>query len=83
VFTRLPTLQLALNTVALFINSLIYNLPEPGANSGRPQWLHGLKHEPSSPARTRRSWVRIPLKAWMSVCVYSVFVLSCVQVAAL
>jgi hypothetical protein len=30
------------------------------------------------------SWVRIPLKAWMSVwCVYSVFVLFCVQVKAL
>jgi hypothetical protein len=26
---------------------------------------------------------RMPLEAWMSVCVYSVFVLSCVQVAAL
>jgi hypothetical protein len=29
------------------------------------------------------SWVRIPLEAWISVCVYSVFVGSCVQVAAL
>jgi hypothetical protein len=28
---------------------------------------------PSSPARTLGSWVRIPLKAWMFVCVYSVF----------
>jgi hypothetical protein len=27
-------------------------------------------------ARTLGSWVRIPLKAWMSVCVYSVFVLG-------
>jgi hypothetical protein len=25
-------------------------------------------------ARRLESWVRIPLKAWMSVCVYSVFV---------
>jgi hypothetical protein len=32
----------------------------------------------SSLARTLRSWVRISLKAWMSVYVYSVFVLSCV-----
>jgi hypothetical protein len=34
--------------------------------------------ELSSPAQTLGSWVRIPLEAWMSVCVYSVFVLSCV-----
>jgi hypothetical protein len=45
--------------------------------------VRGLRHEPSSPARTLRSLVRIPLLAWMSVCVYSVFVPSCVQVAAL
>jgi hypothetical protein len=37
-----------------------------------------LRHELSSLARTLGPWVRIPLKAWMSVCVYSVFVLSCV-----
>jgi hypothetical protein len=30
----------------------------------------------SSPARTLGSWVRIPLKVWMSVCVYSAFVLG-------
>jgi hypothetical protein len=34
----------------------------------------GLRHELSSPARTLGSWVRIPLKSWMFVCVYSVFV---------
>jgi hypothetical protein len=34
-------------------------------------------------ARTLGSCVRIPLKAWMFVCVYSVFVLSCVEVAAM
>jgi hypothetical protein len=44
----------------------------------RSQWPRGLSHELSSLARTLGSWVRIPLKAWMSVCVYSVFVLSCV-----
>jgi hypothetical protein len=37
----------------------------------------------SSLARTLRSWVRIPLKAWMFVCVYSAFMLSCVHIAAL
>jgi hypothetical protein len=31
-----------------------------------------------SPARKLGSWVRILLKAWMCVCDYSVFVLSCV-----
>jgi hypothetical protein len=38
------------------------------------QWPHGRK---------LGSWARIPLEAWMSVCVYPVFVLSCLQVAAL
>jgi hypothetical protein len=42
---------------------------------GRSQWPRGLRHEPSSPARKLGSWIRIQLKAWMSVCVYSVFVL--------
>jgi hypothetical protein len=42
----------------------------------RSQWPRGLRHEPSSPAQTLGSWVRIPLEAWISVCVYSVFVLS-------
>jgi hypothetical protein len=40
----------------------------------RSEWPRG---------QTLGSWVRIPLKAWMSVYVYFVFVLSCVQVAAL
>jgi hypothetical protein len=35
-------------------------------------------------ARTLGSWVRIPLKAWMSIVrVYSMFVLFCMKVAAL
>jgi hypothetical protein len=38
----------------------------------RSQWPRGLRHEL---ARTLGSWVWNPLKAWMSVCVYSVFVL--------
>jgi hypothetical protein len=38
----------------------------------RSQWARGLRHEPSSPARTLGSWVRITIEAWMSVCVYSV-----------
>jgi hypothetical protein len=35
-------------------------------------WPHGLRHELSSPARKLGSWVRIPLEAWISLCVYSV-----------
>jgi hypothetical protein len=46
----------------------------------RSQWLRVLRHELSSPARTLGSWVRAPLQAWMFVCVYSVFVLSCEHV---
>jgi hypothetical protein len=49
----------------------------------RSQWARGLRHELSSLAQTLGSWLRFPLKSWMSMCVYSVFVLFCVQVAAL
>jgi hypothetical protein len=42
----------------------------------RSQWPRGLRHEPSSLARTLGSCVRIPLKVRMSICVYSVFVLG-------
>jgi hypothetical protein len=44
----------------------------------RSQWPRGLRHDMSPSAQTLESWVRILLKAWMFVCVYSVFVLSCV-----
>jgi hypothetical protein len=46
--------------------------------SCRSQWPRGLRHELSSLSRMLGSWVRIPLKAWMSVCVYSMFMLFCV-----
>jgi hypothetical protein len=46
----------------------------------RSEWPRGLTHELSSPAPTLGSWVRIRLEAWMSVCVYSVFVSSCVGI---
>jgi hypothetical protein len=42
----------------------------------RSQWPRGVRHELSSFARTLGLWLRIPLQAWMSVCVYSVFVLG-------
>jgi hypothetical protein len=43
----------------------------------------GQRHELYSTAQTLGLWVRIPLEAWMDVCVHFVFVLSCVHVAAL
>jgi hypothetical protein len=43
---------------------------------GRLQWPRGLRHEMSSLARTLGEWVRIPLKARMSICVCSGFVLG-------
>jgi hypothetical protein len=42
---------------------------------GRSQWPRGLRHELSSPAPTLRSWVRIPLEAWMFVCGLCAFIL--------
>jgi hypothetical protein len=42
--------------------------------TSRSQWPRGFRHEIFSLSRILESWVRIPLKAWMSVCVYSVFV---------
>jgi hypothetical protein len=36
--------------------------------------VSALMHEHSSPAQTMGSWVGNPLESWMSVCVYSVFV---------
>jgi hypothetical protein len=42
------------------------------------QWPRDLRHQLSFPAQTLGSWVRIPIEAWMSVYVYSFFVLSCV-----
>jgi hypothetical protein len=45
---------------------------------GRSQWPRCLVHEMFSLALTLGSLVRIPLKAWLSVCIYCMFVLSCV-----
>jgi hypothetical protein len=60
-----------------------WNFITVNCKSRRSQWPRGLRHWLSSPARTLGPWIRIPFEAWMSVCIYSVFMLSCVQVAAL
>jgi hypothetical protein len=49
--------------------SLNYSLLNKNSVTSWSQWPRGLRHELSSPARTPGSWVRIPLEAWMSVCV--------------
>jgi hypothetical protein len=42
-------------------------------------WPRGLRHELSSLARTLRSWVRIPFKAWMSL-LYAFILCLCFSV---
>jgi hypothetical protein len=65
------------------IHVLWFSLSSSIRFSSRSQWPRGLRHELCSLARSLGSWVRIPLKAWMSVCFYSVFVLFRVQIQAL
>jgi hypothetical protein len=43
----------------------------------RSQWPRDLMHELSSLARTLRSWVRNPLKTWMSVLCTFILCLCC------
>jgi hypothetical protein len=50
----------------------------PVVTGSRSQWPSSLRYELSSLAPTLGSWVQIPFKAFMFVCVSSVFVLSCV-----
>jgi hypothetical protein len=64
--------------VGVLIHVLINYLLNCNLLIRRSQWPRGLRHEMSSPAPTLGSWVRIPLRAWMFACLYSVFVLSCV-----
>jgi hypothetical protein len=42
----------------------------------RSEWPRGLRHELSSPARMLGSCVRIPLKAWIFVCLFCVCISS-------
>jgi hypothetical protein len=67
------------DTIAACQDSLfvLFNINWWRIFSSRPQWPRRLRHELSSCAQTLGSWIRIPLKTWMSVCVYSVFVLFC------
>jgi hypothetical protein len=37
--------------------------------NSQSQWPRGIRHEMTSLARTVELWDRIPLKAWMFVCV--------------
>jgi hypothetical protein len=46
-----------------------------GNHPCQSQWPRCLRHELSSPTQTLESWVPIPLKSWISACVYSVLVL--------
>jgi hypothetical protein len=39
----------------------------PNDTCSQSQWSRGLRHELFSLARMLGSWIRIPLKAWMSV----------------
>jgi hypothetical protein len=48
----------------------------------RSQWPRGLRHELSSPPPTLISWVRIPLEAWMFMCVLCAFILCLPRVEA-
>jgi hypothetical protein len=78
--------------IVLFDNTGLFSLPSeilraslnepdkinmPMSPKRRSKWPRDLRHELYSPAQTLGSWVRIPFEAWMSVCVYSVFVLFC------
>jgi hypothetical protein len=49
---------------------------------GRSQWSRGQRLELSSLARTLGSWVRIPLKAWMSGCAFIFYVCVALSVGS-
>jgi hypothetical protein len=64
------------DTLSLWKTSMGYTCPLGIAS--RSQWPRGLGHELSSLARTLGSWVRTPLKAWLSVHLFCVYVVVCV-----
>jgi hypothetical protein len=56
-FHRFPAWLLAIIKNCIYMLHVYY----------RTQWLRGIRHEMYSPARTLGSWVRMSLRAWMSV----------------
>jgi hypothetical protein len=66
------------SVVTHFVTSGNCGIPENMCWKETVSNCYGYRNELSSLARTLGSWVWIPLKTWVSVCVYSVFVLSCV-----
>jgi hypothetical protein len=68
------------STVTCFSKRDVINLSSrfcyTDVTSALSQWPRCLKHEMSSLARTLGLCARTPFKAWMSLCVYSVFVLG-------
>jgi hypothetical protein len=72
--TAIVVIILKTDVFAMLRNIFLINVH--GMNQNSPsQWPRGLRHKLSSLTRTLGSWVRIPLKAWLSVCIYSMFVL--------
>jgi hypothetical protein len=60
------------------LSQLVMLLSDGDIIHGWSQWPRRLKRELSSPARTLGSWVLIPLKSWMFVYAFILFVFSCV-----
>jgi hypothetical protein len=65
-----------LTSVSQSVCLLLRNMNNENAISlkGRSRWPRVQRREMSSSARTLGSWVRIKFKAWIFVCVHSVFV---------
>jgi hypothetical protein len=63
----------AILMIMVVIFSLSFNLCSHNDVTAKHSGLRGLRHELSSLAQTLGSWVRIPLKAWMSVCAFILF----------
>jgi hypothetical protein len=74
---QVPYYETEKNTVSVAkpITTFLWNL----VCLGWRKWPCGIRHELSSPAETLGSCVRLPLETWMSVCVYSVCVVSYVS----
>jgi hypothetical protein len=60
-------MNLFLFNMPLTMDETDINIFISGIHGSQSQWPRGLRHELFLLARTLGSWVRIPLKAWMSV----------------